>query len=329
LRFPGLGCRAMQSAGAISPSLFGAVLAVLGVLLIGGLVCWMLSTRARLRLQEKELAAARKELEQQSMTLVVAEREVARLTRIPKAEILPMLQLAHELRSPLAAIQSSLDMLLQGYAVAGTDSHDEMLALARDRAEAMLARVNDFMRLGAVRHAEIERKIQPVQLLEVVRRLAPEMRVKARWRAVDFHLDLPESLPMVSATYEDMEHLVSNLANNAIKYTNPGGRVTIFLREQEGHIVGVVEDTGIGISPEDMPKIFDEFYRAESARDMDTSGTGLGLSIAKRVVDLYGGRLSVESEPGRGSRFSFTFPKTSGNNAERGKGSLAGNEGYG
>jgi len=272
------------------------------------------------RLQEKELTAAKRELQERSMALVAAEREVARLKRFPKAELLPMLQLSHELRSPLAAIQSSLDMLLQGYAVEGTELHDEMLNLARERAEATLAWVNGFLRLGAVRRAEIERTVQPVQLLDVLRRLAPAMRVTARWRAVDFHLDLPDSLPMVSATYEEMEHLVSNLANNAIKYTNPGGRVTISLREEERSVVGIVQDTGVGISPEDMPRIFDEFYRAESAKKMDTHGTGLGLSIAKRVVELYGGQLDVQSELGKGSKFTFVLPRLKETGREAGSG---------
>jgi len=183
-----------------------------------------------------------------------------------------------------------------------------MLSLARDRAATMLARVNDFLRLGAVRHAELERKAHPVQLLEVLRRSAPEKRVRARWRAVDLHLDVPDSLPLVMGTSEEMEHLLSNLINNAIKYTDPGGKVTVSLREENHSVVGVVEDTGIGISPEDLPWILDEFYRAESAKDM-AGGTGLGLSIVKRVVDLYGGQIDVESELGKGSKFTFTFPK--------------------
>ena len=299
----------MYSPGVAPPLLLPAVLVALGLLLIGGLLCYTLSARSKLRRQEEELAATKKGLQERSVTLVVAEREVARLRRIPKAEILPMLQLAHELRSPLASIQNSLDMLLQGYAANNTELHNEMLNLARSRAETMLARVNDFLRLGAIRHAEIERKVRPVQLLDVLQQLAPEMRIRARWRAVDFHMDVPDTLPSVNATPEDMEHLLSNLINNAIKYTNPGGKVTITLREEDPGLVGVVEDTGIGISPEDISRIFDDFYRAETAKDMDAYGTGLGLSIARRVVELYGGQLYVESELGKGSKFSFVFPQ--------------------
>ena len=299
----------MYSTSAATPAQIPVALMVLGLLLLGGSLYCALSTLAKLRLKEKELSVVKEELRDRSRELTVAEREVGRLKRIPKAEILPMLQLAHELRSPLASIQNSLDMLLQGYAVSNIELQNEMLNLARDRAVTMFERVNDFLRLGAIRHAEIERKVQPTQLLDVVRRLAPEMHVKARWRAVDLYLDVPDSLPLINATNEDMEHLLSNLLNNAIKYTNSGGKVTLSLREEQGSVAGAVEDTGIGISPEDLPRIFDEFYRAERAKDMDATGTGLGLSIAKRVVETYGGQLQVESELGKGSRFSFVFPK--------------------
>lgn len=299
----------MYSAATTPPSLLPTFLVVAGLLLVGGLLYWAISTRCMLRRRERELAATLEELQERSIAEEALEREVNRLKRIPRAELLPMLQLTHELRSPLAAIQNSLDMVLQGYAANDPKLQDEMLNLARDRAVGMMARVNDFMRLGAVQHAEIERKVQPVQLLDVVWRLAPEMRVKAKWRAVDFHVDVPESLPLVAGTYEDMEHLVSNLINNAIKYTEPGGTITVSLREEDDSVIGVVEDTGIGIAPEDLPRIFDDFYRSERAKGMDAHGTGLGLSIAKRVVDLYGGQLDVESRLGKGSKFSFVFPR--------------------
>lgn len=298
----------MYSASTTPPSLLPTVLVVVGLVLVGGLLYWAVSTTRTLRRREKELGATLEELQQQTIAEQALEREVSRLKRIPKAELMPMLQLTHELRSPLAAIQNSLDMVMQGYAANDPALQDEMLSLARDRAAGMMARVNDFMRLGAVQHAEIERKVQPVQLLDIVWRLAPEMRVRAKWRAVNFHVDAPESLPLVIGTYEDMEHLVSNLLNNAIKYTEPGGTVAVSLREKDDRVIGVVEDTGIGIAPEDLPRIFDEFYRSEHAKGMDAHGTGLGLAIAKRVANLYGGQIDVESQLGKGSKFSFSFP---------------------
>jgi signal transduction histidine kinase len=218
-----------------------------------------------------------------------------------------MLQLTHELRSPLASVQHSLEMILQGYTKTDAELHEQMLILAQDRTKTMLERVNDFLRLGAVTYAKTERKPHPVSLLDVLERLAPEIRVRARWEAVNLHFDVPDSLPLVTATDEDLEHLLSNLVNNAIKYTHPGGSVTVSLKNENGNVVGIVADTGIGIASEELEHIFDEFYRTESARDK-AQGTGLGLSIVKRVVDLYNGHIHVESELGHGSRFIFTFP---------------------
>jgi signal transduction histidine kinase len=289
------------------PFLLPTVLVALGLLLMGGLLYLVFSTRARLRLK-KELAATKKELQERSIALAKSELEVECLKRIPKEELfLPMLKLAHEQRSPLAAIQNALDMLLLGYAANDPELHDEMLSLARDRAITMLEWVNDFLRLGAVRNAEIERKVQPVRLLDVLERLVHGKRVRARWKAVDFCTVVPDSLPLVMATYEDMEGLLSNLINNAIQYTEPGGKVTVALWEEDSRVVGTVEDTGVGIPSEDLPRIFDEFYRTESAKDM-APGTGLGLSIVVRAVDLYGGHLDVESKVGKGTKFTFTFP---------------------
>jgi coenzyme F420 hydrogenase subunit beta len=163
--------------------------------------------------------------------------------------------------------------------------------------------------MGSVEHSGVARQVRPVQLCDVLASLAHEKEVRAKWRAVEFRTQIPESLAMVQATPEDLEHLLSNLINNAIKYTEPGGKVTVSLREEGNRVLGSVEDTGIGIAEEDIPKIFQEFYRSESAKDMDSHGTGLGLSIAKRIVELYDGELTVESEVGKGSKFTFSFPK--------------------
>ena len=264
---------------------------------------------ATLREREERLEAQERAQREQGQALAALEQEVARMQTTPNAELMPMLQLAHEMRSPLAAIQYSVDVLLQGYAVDNVDLENDMLALISERAADMLARVNDFLRLGAVKRSSFVRKTRPVQILDVMHRLAPEMRVKARRREVELHLDIPKSLPLVSATHEDIEHVLANLANNAIKYTEAGGSVSVSLSEDENGVVGVVEDTGIGIAPEDMPHIFEEFYRAENAKAVDAHGTGLGLSIAKRVIELYGGHLTLESEHGIGTKFTFCFPK--------------------
>jgi two-component system phosphate regulon sensor histidine kinase PhoR len=313
----------MQATVGLSPWFLTAALIVTGLLLAVGVIAIVRLLRTvhalrgelaslgeQLDVARSESANARSELEDQATLLLEMEREVSRLKRVPKAELLPMMQLAHELRSPLAAVQHSLEMVLQGYTKSSPELHDEMLTMAQGRTVTMLERVNDFLRLGAVKYAEIESQRQHVQLSDIVNRLAPEMRVRARWVAVDLYLDIPNSLPLVLATNEDLEHLMSNLISNAIKYTEPGGKVTVTLKAEGDRVVGIVEDTGIGIAPEEVSRIFDEFYRAEGARSK-AQGTGLGLSIVKRVLDLYGGRIDVESKPGKGSKFTFSFPASS------------------
>jgi two-component system phosphate regulon sensor histidine kinase PhoR len=303
-----------------APPWFLIVSLVMGLLLVAGLISiarllyLIRSLRDQLRSVREELEGAQKgfsdaqtALTDQETVLLEMEREVSRLKRVPKAELLPMMQLAHELRSPLAAVQHSLEMVLQGYTKSSPELHDEMLSMAQGRTVTMMERVNDFLQLGAVRYAEIEQQRGPVQLVEIMERLAPEMRVRARWVAVDLRLDMPDSLPPILAANEDIEHLLSNLISNAIKYTETGGSVRVSFRAENDDVVGVVEDTGIGIAAEELPRIFDEFYRATGAKDK-AEGTGLGLSIVKRVLDLYGGRIKVESEPGKGSKFTFTFP---------------------
>jgi two-component system sensor histidine kinase ResE len=304
------------AADASTPGLVITLLVVGTILVVGLVVALYGAHRQRVRMEAgaRELEAARQELadarartENRGQLLLDMEREVARLKRVPKAELLPMMQLAHELRSPLAAVQSSLEMVLQGYAESDPNLHDEMLTIAQNRAKAMLERVNDFLRLGAVRYAEIERRPHPVEVTEIMRRLAPEMDVRAKWVAVNLHTDIPDVLPKIVATSEDIEHMLANLINNAIKYTDPGGDVRVSLRERKGHVVGTVQDTGIGVPADEIPLIFAEFYRGSNAKDR-TTGTGLGLSIVRRVVDLYNGKIQVESEPGVGSTFTFAFP---------------------
>ena len=101
----------------------------------------------------------------------------------------------------------------------------------------------------------------------------------------------------------------SNLLSNASKYTEPGGIISVTLRETAGELVGTVRDTGIGIAPEDQQRIFEEFYRAENARSVSPMGTGVGLAIVQRIVENWGGRICIESELGLGTKFTFALPR--------------------
>ena len=135
---------------------------------------------------------------------------------------------------------------------------------------------------------------------------------KAESRSVTVELQLPEAPVPFRTTEEDVHRLVGNLLENAVKYTPSEDQVTIQLQVEPSQVTLTVSDTGVGISPEAMPHIFQEFYRAANVKELGTEGTGLGLSLVKRLVDLYLGDVRVESELDKGTTFTVTLPREPG-----------------
>jgi signal transduction histidine kinase len=290
-------------------SLALSVIAAL-VLAVGGFLFVVLARR--LRAQERELASLRQLLGERSSGLDSVDQELRKLMTPDTAESVNALQVAHELRSPVSSMYQALDVILQGYTGGSQEVQVEILSLVRDRARAMLAMLNDLLYLGTLRQAEVSKKVLPVQLGDVLWKVVPEFRIKSTLRGVELELDVPVSLPMIGCTEDHAAQLLSNLIDNAIKYTNPGGKVNVSLRGERGSLVGTVEDTGIGMAPEDLARVFDGFFRADNAKEIEPYGTGLGLSLVKRLVELYGGQLELESELGKGTTFTFSFPEFKG-----------------
>ena len=135
------------------------------------------------------------------------------------------------------------------------------------------------------------------------------MRVEAENKDLFLSVELAPDLPLVKAKPDHIKAVWTNLISNAIKYTEPGGIVVASLTHNADYVVGMVRDTGIGIAAEDLPKIFEEFYRTANARATSPQGTGVGLAIVKRMIENYDGKVWVESELGWGSRFTFMLPK--------------------
>ena len=299
--------------GTGTPAVLSLVL--LAFLLLGS--GWILSLRRKLVRQGEELATARKTLDDQNAALGDAQQRVDKLEKLVTRQEAAILQAAHELRSPTASIYNTLDVLLQGYVGGAPPEQVEMLSLVRDRAGAMLGMLNDCLNLGAIRQAKQAKQVLPVQLTDLLSRMLPEMRIKATLKGIDLTLEVAESLhlcagadslPPVGATEEHIAQLLSNLIDNAIKYTDPGGKVVVSLRDDQHSVVGTVQDTGIGIAAQDMPRLFEEFFRAENAKQVEPYGSGLGLQIVQRVVKLYGGNIEVQSQLGEGTSFTFTLP---------------------
>jgi two-component system phosphate regulon sensor histidine kinase PhoR len=134
------------------------------------------------------------------------------------------------------------------------------------------------------------------------------MQTEAHSKDLFLSVDIDPDLAPVRANRERLKLVWTNLLSNAIKYTEPGGIVAVALKRADEHLVATVRDTGIGIPPDEQDRIFEEFYRASNARMICPVGTGVGLVIVQRIVENYGGKIWVESEPGLGSKFTFVLP---------------------
>jgi two-component system phosphate regulon sensor histidine kinase PhoR len=211
---------------------------------------------------------------------------------------------SHELKTPAAAIQATAETVQR--ALEGDDRPGASRFAAQVRREAVrLSRIVsdllDLSRLESERPAMAAVHLDAV-VAEEVERLRPD--------ATEAHVQVRvEVVPAtVRGSAKDLALLVRNLLDNAVRYTPPGGNITVGLAESDGRVWLTVADTGIGIPSRDLPRIFERFYRVDRARSRETGGTGLGLSIARHVVEQHGGRIRARSELGRGSTFTVTLP---------------------
>jgi signal transduction histidine kinase len=215
------------------------------------------------------------------------------------------LTMAHEFRAPLTALQSFLLILLKGYVA--PEKWKEMIQHAFERSQDLLNLVDDLMDLATATQEMSQGNRSLVRLGDELEKILPSLKTEADQQGLLLTLTLQQN-PIVMADSLHLKQLWTNLISNAIKYTPAGGYVRIFLDRQEGWAIGRIEDSGIGISPQELPLVFHEFYRTAEARKMGVRGTGLGLPLVKRIVEGYGGSLEVQSTVGKGSLFRFQLP---------------------
>jgi signal transduction histidine kinase len=242
-------------------------------------------------------------IEREAAELARAKEEMERLDKFKTAF---MLTVAHELRAPVAALQSFLLAMLKGYIP--PDQQQEFLRRAVERTQELLNLVDDLLNLAAAKEELALPKRKVLSLADSLEEVVPLFQAQAKEKGITFKVEIRHR-PLVEANPDQMKQLWTNLISNAIKYTPAGGRVTVILDGQGEWAIGTVEDTGIGIAPEDQEKIFEEFYRTPQAKAMEPRGTGLGLPLVKRIVEGHGGTIEVESALGRGSRFTFRIPQ--------------------
>jgi signal transduction histidine kinase len=215
----------------------------------------------------------------------------------------------HELRSPVRVTESLLMTLADGYAGSLASDQAELVTRAQKRLSSLHALIDDLLDLAAGK-AQMERIDRRVLDFGVaVAEASERFQSVAGTKGITLHVERPGDPLQVFCDPADLERIVVNLVGNAVKYTAAGG-VTVRLARVPDGVRMEVADTGIGIPHDALPHLFREFYRASNAKAMEEAGTGLGLSIAKLLVERYGGRLSVESQEGQGTTFTFVLPSS-------------------
>jgi len=214
--------------------------------------------------------------------------------------------ISHELRTPLTSILAFVETLEDG-AIEDNENNRRFLNVIRRNAERMRSLISDILELSMIESGRVAIEIRRVDLAAVVGAVFSDLSAKALERNVSLVNEVTPQRQVYADTVR-LEQMLTNLVENAIKFNRDGGRVTLSHKKLNDKDVIIVSDTGEGILPEHVERIFERFYRADRARTSEVGGTGLGLAIVKHLARLHGGEVSVSSELGNGSAFSIELP---------------------
>jgi two-component system phosphate regulon sensor histidine kinase PhoR len=212
--------------------------------------------------------------------------------------------LSHDLKTPLTVIRTSLYMLERAES---PERRKEKLEMIRSQSVLLEELIQNILTLSRLERTP-QMKFVPLDLNRLLREAQLQLGSSAETKNLTLEVDLDADLPPVLADEREIYRAMANLVENAIQYTPERGTVTVKTSHDHARINIEVSDTGIGIAPDELPRLFERYYRTESARSMRQSGTGLGLAIVKRIVEIHGGDIQVESRPGAGSTFRIQFP---------------------
>ena len=213
--------------------------------------------------------------------------------------------ISHELRTPIASVKALAETLNEG-AIEDPSVAKDFLSRINAEADKLAQMVQELGELSRIESGEAPLQKRRINIADAIGHAVDRLRAQADRAGLNLDFVIPTTLPEVLADEARVEQVLVNIIHNAIKFTPSGGRISISAKAKDNDILVSVADTGIGISPDDLPRIFERFYKADKSRS--GGGTGLGLAIAKHIVEAHGGRIWAESTEGRGSIFNFTLP---------------------
>ena len=242
---------------------------------------------------------------ERSQACIVILQDLTRVRRLETIRRDFISNISHELRTPLAALKALVETLRDG-ALEDPQAAPRFLERMEAEVDALAQMVQELLELSRVESGQVPLNPMPVSVQEIVLPTVERLQPQAERAGIHLTAELASGLPMVLADVDRASQVVANLVHNAIKFTPPGGSVVVRASVEEKSLLVSVQDTGVGIAPDDLPRIFERFYKADRARS--GGGTGLGLAIARHIVQAHGGRIWAESTPGCGSTFHFTLP---------------------
>jgi two-component system phosphate regulon sensor histidine kinase PhoR len=230
------------------------------------------------------------------------------LTQVRKLETVRrdfISNVSHELRTPLASLKA-LTETLQGGALADPEAGPRFLDRIHTEVDALTQMTQELLDLSRIESGQVQLNFESISPRKLIHSAADRMKAQVERANLKLDVKCEDGLPNIRADRGRLEQVLVNLIHNAVKFTKPGGRVSLGVEPVSGGVRCAVRDTGVGIPAESLSRIFERFYRVDSSRT--GSGTGLGLSISKHIVEAHGGKLWAESEEGRGSTFFFFIP---------------------
>ncbi|MEW6009383.1 MAG: two-component system histidine kinase PnpS [Candidatus Omnitrophota bacterium] len=232
------------------------------------------------------------------------------ITEIRRLEVMRrdfVANVSHELKTPLTSIKGFVETLLEG-ALKDEKNSRHFLGIIEEHTNRLNALVNDLLDLSYIESGQRSLMKEEISIKKLVEVVLASFKSQIKKKDILIKNDLPDNL-VLKADKDKLEQVLTNLIDNAIKFNKEEGFLKIYSQDSGDKIKIIVEDSGIGIPPKDVPRIFERFYRVDKARSRELGGTGLGLSIVKHIIELHAGEVGVESTEGLGSKFSFILPK--------------------
>ena len=241
-------------------------------------------------------------------------KELARLNeelkRLNKVKSDFVSAVSHELRTPLTSIKGYASILMTGKLGEVSPAQKERLEKIDKHSNSLTHLINDLLDIARIESGKVQMEIKEISIKKMLDSIVDIITPQIKEKQILLKVDIKTKMDKIKADQSQLERVFLNLLSNAVKFTPEKGKITIYIADKDKFIWFSVEDTGIGIPKQDLERVFEEFFRSDNASLQKVKGTGLGLSLVKKIIEAHEGRIWVESDLGKGTKFSFTIPKT-------------------